>query len=308
VGRKGSTETISAVLLAFLEQPVWRQAELAERLAIQRKSLKRILDDLTHAGLPLEREEDHPNVYWSVPKSWFPGAVAFRGDDVVKLLRVLRHAPEGPTRAHLLEHLVKGATGLREVAASRSIVTASLGSEDELRLWQIEESVEKRCPLHVRYLTASRGDDGWRHVSVHRIVMESPPRLVAMCHREDRLKWFRLDNVLWARPDSSVDFKDMDAGAVDDFVRQSVHGFHSGDTVVCVFHVRKPEARWVRAQLDFPHTQDESAESVTFTTRTAGMLPLARFVVGLGEAAQAVSPELKALVEELARGALAGAQ
>jgi hypothetical protein len=41
-----------------------------------------------------------------------------------------------------------------------------------------------------------------------------------------------------------------------------------------------------------------------FTTATAGVLRLARFVVGLGVAARTETPELAALVQKLARGAL----
>ena len=45
-------------------------------------------------------------------------------------------------------------------------------------------------------------------------------------------------------------------------------------------------------------------EGVRFTTQTAGIEPLARFVVGVGDAARAETPELRQRVQELALGAL----
>jgi len=41
VGRKGGTETVANVLLAFLESRTWRQAELAKRAGVERKQIVR---------------------------------------------------------------------------------------------------------------------------------------------------------------------------------------------------------------------------------------------------------------------------
>jgi hypothetical protein len=44
-------------------------------------------------------------------------------------------------------------------------------------------------------------------------------------------------------------------------------------------------------------------DGILVTAKTSGLLRVARFVVGLGAAATVQTPELRHLVEELARGA-----
>jgi hypothetical protein len=82
-------------------------------------------------------------------------------------------------------------------------------------------------------------------------------------------------------------------------------GFHQGGQAVpSAFTVLGPEARWVAETLPAPMTQEPVPGGVRLSATTAGVLPLARFVVGLGRAARAETPELRAMVEALARGAL----
>ena len=51
----------------------------------------------------LEREEDHPHVYWSVPKDWFPGGVFFTRAQLPELLRLLGRLPRSKARDVVLE-------------------------------------------------------------------------------------------------------------------------------------------------------------------------------------------------------------
>jgi hypothetical protein len=48
--------------------------------------------------------------------------------------------------------------------------------------------------VKMRYFTASRGSDEWRHVSVHRVLAGPPVRFIGTCHRSSTLKWFRVDS------------------------------------------------------------------------------------------------------------------
>jgi hypothetical protein len=70
------------------------------------------------------------------------------------------------------------------------------------------------------------------------------------------------------------------------------------------FHVDDPEARWVEHNLPDGLRGVRDATGLLVEAETAGLLPVARFVVGLGAAARCHSPELEAKVHELARGAL----
>jgi predicted DNA-binding transcriptional regulator YafY len=304
MGRKSSTRTVSAILIAFLGQRTWRQSELARVTGVETKTLRRVLDELGSVGLPLERDEEPPHVYWSIPSSWFPGGVAFHGEQVQTLLRLLLHAPEGPTRDELVSHILNAAAGLR-LEHAHSIVTRPLNAEEEHHLWQVEEGIEAQKSVQLRYFSMSGGEVAWRFISPHRVFIESPPRMVATCHRDRRLKWFRFDNVLSARVEAEEPFLVVNVDAVDRFVAESADGFHSGaPPIACRFRVRLPAARWVQGHLSMPMETEELEGEVEFRANTSGVLALARFLVGLGRDCTAETPELAALIRELAEGAL----
>jgi len=69
MSRRAPTETVAGVVGAFLERRTWSQAELAKRLELSVPALRKRLEELA-GPLRLEREEDHPHVYWSVPKDF----------------------------------------------------------------------------------------------------------------------------------------------------------------------------------------------------------------------------------------------
>jgi DNA-binding HxlR family transcriptional regulator len=68
VGQRSSTETIVAILKAFLDTRTWKQADLARRIGIQPAALHKRLVELQASGIPLSDEREHPHVFWSVPK------------------------------------------------------------------------------------------------------------------------------------------------------------------------------------------------------------------------------------------------
>lgn len=306
MGRKSSTESIAGVLLAFLQSRTWKQAELARHLQLQTKSLRRILDDLSKGGLRLEQEHDPPHVYWSVPKTWFPGGVAFRGDELSELVRVLQLAPQSPGRDRLLGTIATTATGLRGTATANAILTRSLSPEEENVLAQLQKSAEERRAIGIKYFTLSRGDLANRVVSVHRLLVDVG-RFVATCHRDGRLKWFRIDGVQSVFDASAEPFRTTADILVTKLIDESVDGYHSGTPPTrCIFDVHQSDARWVKAQLPMPFEAEDLGEFTRFTAVTSGVLALARLVVGLGGSARVETPELHTLVRQLAKGALGG--
>lgn len=304
MGRKGGTETISAVLLAFLAERVWKQSELARRVGVERKTLVSVLTSLQQGHVPLEREVEHPHVYWSVPSAWFPGAVAFQGDEIADLIRLLQRSPKSKRRDRLVHAIAESATGLRLAVDSGAVVTRPLRPEDEEHLLVLEDSADKHVTVHAHYYTLWRNVLGWRDISVQRVYVDRG-RFLGVCHRSDKLKWFRLDGVLSVRMDATQPFRTASAEAVQKKEEESLDGFHSGDPPTrCVFRVRLPEARWFRKQLDAPFEVEENEDELVFTVTTSGVIALARAVVGLGGAASVQTEELGKLVAELAEGAL----
>ena len=87
VGQRSATETLFGIVAAFIESRTWSQADLARRLETKPETIRRYLGELRAGGFKVEREEDHPHVYWSVPSNWIPGALAFKAAEAQDLLR-----------------------------------------------------------------------------------------------------------------------------------------------------------------------------------------------------------------------------
>ncbi|APR84037.1 Hypothetical protein A7982_09386 [Minicystis rosea] len=306
MGQRSKTETVVAVLQAFLQQRTWKQADLARHVDIAVPALRKHLHELAASGFPLEREDDHPHVWWSVPSGWFPGAVLFDAASVPELLRQLSRLPRSAPRDRLIRRILVAAP--RTAPLSPAVLAPQATESEETFLSIVEDSATRGAALCFKYFTASRGTVEWRHASVQRVVIGPPARFVAVCHRDGSLKWFRLDNVLGARLDATEPYRAAEPALVVAMLRESVDGFHQGSApVLCSFFVRAPESRWVERNLPSPMSAEVTSGGLRFTTMTAGVIRLARYVVGLGAAARAETPELARLVTELARGALKSA-
>jgi len=317
MGRRSATETITALLLAFTRERTWPQAELARSLGVSVPALRNRLDELTTAGVPLERSEDLPHVYWSVPSGWLPGAVSFSARQAETLMRLLARHARTAERDELLEHIIRclprSSPGLATTpmlaggSRAQEIVSAQAGLEPMLPL--VEDAAVTSKVLHINYFTASRGTLEWRDVSPARVLIGPPARLLALCHRSATLKWFRVDNIVAGTIANEKEFRAADASEIKELVAASLNGFHGGDAAIdCRFHVRDPDARWVRTNLPSGALANPCADGIVVTLHTAALLPLARFVVGLGEAVRVDTPALADVVRYLATAALGAAR
>lgn len=302
MGQRSSAETIVAILKAFLDQHTWKQADLARHVGVQPATIHKRLEELRSSGIPLESERDHPHVYWSVPKSWYPGGVLFTGDQITQLFRQLSRVPNGNARNQLIETLLKY---LPTRGAVSAVVPAETTLREEQHLPAIEDSATERVSLQFRYLTVGRGKESVRHASVHRVLLGPPARFIATCHRSGDLKWFRVENVSDAKLDQQEPFRDADPNKVDAHLRASLDGFHEGGPPArLAFFVSDPEARWVARNLMDGMVAEDVPGGVRVTIETSALKRLARFVVGLGAAAKPLTPALEAEVATLAQGAL----
>lgn len=257
----------------------------------------------------LERDEEHPHVYWSVPKDWFPGGVVFTREQLPELLRHLVRLPQSKARDGLLQTVLRNLPkGGGADALTTAVMPQAATKPEEDYLSLVEDAASQKRALWFRYFTASRGQMSIRHASVHRIILGRPARFVAMCHREDKLKWFRVENILSAHLDTQEPYRSADAKQVDAFLRASVDGFNAGGAVAELsFVVREPESRWVQHNL-LPTMKLEPLNGrIRITVETNAILQVARYVVGLGAAATAETPALAEAIEVLARGALGDA-
>lgn len=313
MGQRSSTVTVVELVQAFLEQRTWTQKALADRLEMTSAAVRERLKEL-EGIFNLERQEDHPHVYWSVPKDWFPGGVLFTREQLPDLLRLLLRLPQGKQRDSLLETVLRNLPRSDpnvvmkdgQPSLPNAVVPPTTSKQEELYLSVVEDAAARKVPLGFHYFTASRGLMSTRHASVQRVVLGRTARFVAMCHREDKLKWFRVENIMSAHLDKAETFRKADPETIEQFLRASVEGFNAGGTPAELsFVVREPESRWVTNNLlSNMRCEQISNNRVRVTVETNAILQVARYVVGLGAAAIAETPALADAVEVLARGAL----
>lgn len=305
MGKRSSTETLVAVFQAFLRQRTWTQAALAREVGIDPRALRPRLLELQRAGVPLHQDDEHPHVYWSVGRDWFPGGVLIAAPEAAELLRQLVRAPRSRARDQLIDRLLKALPLVSSRLDPTAGVISPVASEGEaLWLSLAEDSASRGAAMRMQYYTASRGELEWRHVSVQTVDVSQPARLVGACHRTGELKWFRIDNVLQAHLDPGEPYRKSAPYEVKRFVRESLDGYHGGTPVLCSFFVADPEARWVRRNLLEGTSVATVDGGIRVEATTTAVIRLARFVVGLGAAARVETPELQGVVMELARGAI----
>jgi predicted DNA-binding transcriptional regulator YafY len=303
MGRRTHTETLAKLLVAFLEEPVWKQTDLERRCGVSRRAIRTRILDLRDAGVPVEREEDHPHVYYSVSPGWFPGrGTGLESLDHVQVARLLSRLPRSASRDKILSRLVETAFGAPAEANADAVDV-----EDRI-LSMLEDSAKRSVPIRMGYYTASRGEPGVRTVSVQRILYGPRTRFLAFCHRSSKLKLFRADGVTNPELDSSVTYLQANPRDVEALVNSSLDGFAgASDAVLCSFVIRSKEAHWIVRSLPVgaaPSTS-EQPHGVRVDLRTTATDILARYLTGLGAMVSQIEPDaLRQLVQKIARDAI----
>lgn len=223
VGQRSQSETLAAILKAFLDQRTWKQADLARRVGVQAATIKKQLEELRASGVPLESEKDHPHVFWSVPKSWYPGGVLFSGEQIAELFRQLSRLPKSKGRDQLIDTVRKFVPS-RE--APGAVVSPEVTAREEQFLPIIEDAATQKVALRFRYYSASRGSEDTRHASVQRVTPGPRASFLATCHRTGALKSFRVENVSEAKLDPREAFRPVAPAALEAHERASLDGFH----------------------------------------------------------------------------------
>lgn len=307
MGARGNYQTVTKVIQAFAAQRTWSQAALARRVGVESRRIKDILTELQADGMPLQDEKDHPHVYWSVPPHWFPGGIFFDQEDWDVLLHAVLHIPDEKRRKQLLSRLLHGRilgsveAGVRRL--DQAISGLPVTSEEQKAILLVERAILEQKALSIRYFSASSGTLGWRVVSPQRLVTEPHARLAAHCHKNNTLRWFRVDNIQRADIDREAAYQEVDVDEVSAFVAASPDGFHDGTDTEWTFIVAPSAASWVRGNLLHGMVPVEDTPRGMRVATRGGALVVARFVVSLGGDAVAEAPQLKDLVRELARGA-----
>lgn len=296
MGTRASAKTIATIIVAFLEETTWTQKALAERCGISVKALRpHLLALRDERVLPLESELELPHVTWSVPNGAFPAAATLARADVATIVRLIARHPRSAERERMLGRLLRfthePALRSDRVAPPDGIVSA------------LESAAIDRRALRIRYHSAHRGEIIEEVVSVQTVEHGDRLRFVAR-RPSGELRWYRANGVERATL-TGDDYVGAEGERLEIFLASSVDGFHSGGAPVPYeFVVRLPEARWVARNLPPPLRMASVNGGALIRGECAALPVVAAYVVGLGDAATALSEELRREVVRLARGAL----
>ena len=299
---------MTKVIRAFSDDHVWQQAELARHLGIEARRLRTILLSLSESGMPLVRTEEHPHIFWAVPKDWFPGGVYVDEDEWDVLLQAVLHVPDETRRKKVLTRLFRGRVmgdldgGIQRL--EKRVPAQAVSPKVHQATLLVQQAVLESRPLRMEYYSASSGKLTERVVSPQKLITEPHPRLVAYCHSNHELRWFRLDNIQSIELDRAGALHEVDMELVERHIAASPDGFHDGTETEWSFVVSASAAAWVKGNL-LPGMQvaNERSDGMRVVAR-GGALVVARFVVGLGGQAIAEQPQLRDLVRELAERSL----
>jgi predicted DNA-binding transcriptional regulator YafY len=309
MGSRDNYETVTRVIQAFAGCRTWKQAELAKHVGIQARALRRLLLSLRESGMPLDKDEEHPHVYWSVPPHWFPGGVIFVIEDWQVLVHAVLRIADPKRRQKLLGRLLAGRRALIPAASgverlNQAVAAAPLTAEEHEMLLLVEQSLLEQVPLSIQYYSASRGELARRVISPQKLITEPHGRIAAFCHINKQLRWFRLDNIQRGHLERGQPRQEAQPEELDAFLASSVDGFRDGSEEKLAFRVRSPESSWVKGNLlpGMSIDQDAGGEGLRVVAR-GGMLVVARYIAGLGGLAVAEGEALKSLVRQLAEAA-----
>lgn len=305
VGQKGRTESVTAVLAALFTRKTWRQSELAKEVDLSTEALRKVLKELQAAGMPLEQQADHPHVYWSAPRTWFPGGVLFEQKHVPELLRLLRRLPKTKRRDALLSVVTEQLPARTRHHGPADLVTRVASEQEEQHVPVMEDAAARKVAVRMKYLSGGRGPVVERHASVHLVDVGPPVRFIATCHRSGALRTFRIDNIVSMRTDEAEPFRDCDPAQVASYRASSLDGYKgAGEPIAYSFFVRDPDAGWVANNVLEGMRVETVHGGIRIHVETSAIERLARFVVSLGGAARPETRELAEAVADLALGAL----
>jgi predicted DNA-binding transcriptional regulator YafY len=298
VSKRSGTETVGRVFLAFLKQTTWSQVDLAREVEVSVRVVRRCLEELERGQMRLEREDEPPHVLWTVPLGWYPGGLTLANADATELARFVARSPKSAARDALMKKLVHAKVSIAVMPNE-----APLEEREEI-LGTLERARATRRAVHLFYDTMSKGVKTWRHVSVQHVQYGGRVRFLAFCHRNQKLRQFRVSQVVEARVDESEPFVPVAEDEIVARLAGSIDGWFD-DGPPRTVAVYGDDARWVPSNLPSPGLTVETCEGgIRVRGMSGAIVHIARFVAGLGGSAVAETPELAGAVERIVRGSL----
>ena len=284
MGARSKTETALRVLASLLEQRTWKQAELARHVGVETQTVKRCLEELELAGVPLESEKDHPHVYWSVPNSWLPDGVNLPRELLVDLLRRLARGTAGGEHDRLLAHLVSSCPPLREMVARVQAAHVADGTDfSSVVLAALEDACDSH-PVVLMYRKSRKAPVEPRVCSPACFV-DRHQHLLARCHTTGGARRFRLDRIVQVHDAHGQDYQPLSEDEVKAALTGAVDGFRAPGPLVDVrFRLVGPvnEVAWMLEHLPEDLEVEDTAQGFLLHGQSGALGKLAAKLVSFG--------------------------
>jgi predicted DNA-binding transcriptional regulator YafY len=295
-----NTSSRTLRLLSLLQtHRYWPGAELADRLGVSVRTLRRDVDRLRELGYPVEAQRGVDGGYQLTPGAALPPLVV-DDEEAVALAIGLRTAAQGPV-AGIEEASIRALTKVvqvmpprlrRRVDALRTATVPAVWSSgptvDSGALTAVAQACRDEERLRFAY-TAARGERTTRHVEPHRLVSLGR-RWYLVAYDLTRHDWrsFRLDRL--TDPLSTGERfrpRELPGGDPAAFVRSGIDNLPTPHTVEAVIHA---PAERVRARIGQWSTVEEidgercrirmTADSLEWPALALGMVGAEFEVVG----------------------------
>jgi predicted DNA-binding transcriptional regulator YafY len=259
-------------LLSLLQTPrEWPGSELARRLEVTPRTIRRDIDRLRELGYPVEATMGTAGGYRLVAGSAMPPLLL--DDDEAVAIAVGLRAATGQTIAGIEESAVRALTKLEQVLPSRlrhrvrtigaatdpltmppALSTSAPGpAVDADLLTVLAAAIANRERVRFRY-TSYDGTEAARHSDPHRLV-PAGRRWYLLAYDNDRDDWrtFRVDRITRPQPTGArIVAREVPGGDAAAFVQRQLFSGAPTYAAVATLHVGVDEAarRFARADLE----------------------------------------------------------
>ncbi len=248
-------------LLSLLQTPrEWPGSELAERLGVTPRTIRRDIDRLRELGYPVEATMGATGGYRLVAGKAMPPLLL--DDDEAVAMAVGLRAAAGQQVAGIEESAIRALTKLEQVLPSRlryrvrtiagatqhltlpPAMSRDADPVDPERLTVLAAAVENRERVRFRYRSHD-GTESRRHVDPHRLVA-SGRRWYLVAYDNDRRDWrtYRVDRIDALQPTGArIGVREVPGGDAAAFVRDQMYSSVPTYRAVATIHAPYEEVR-----------------------------------------------------------------
>jgi predicted DNA-binding transcriptional regulator YafY len=285
-------------------------AELAERLAVDRRTVRRYVSSLQELGVPVESEAGRYGGYRLRPGFKLPPMMFTEEEALALILGLILSrrvgladstpAIEGALAKidRVLPDRLRGRVQAVQGALAFTPLRDTLGASDPARLLTLTSAAQDSRRVWMRYRGVE--DETERAIDPYGVVHHRGRwYVVGWCHLRDDIRMFRLDRVLTLEPREATFPKPLDFDCVA-YVLQSLASIQWGWPTEVFLELSLEEARR-RVAADMG-TLEEADGGVLLRTHTDALDWMARFLVQIDCPFRIQHPpELRDAVRDLAR-------